>query len=328
MKAVLYTNRRADRILKLADDFSALQWSIVWSPEEYEREIRDAALCVLSNRICTPELGAALRRGRGPSLQWIHFCSAGIERGVNMGLPRDLPVTTSARAKSPVCAEHAMTLLLASSRRLWEIRKNQNRHYWARVEMNHTMRSVEGQTLVLIGLGGIGAEVARKAQAFDMRVIAVSRGAPICPGVERVVPRERMREALAEADAVIVCTASDPSSYRLIDAKAFAAMKPTAYLINIARGEVLDEVALIAALREKRIAGAAIDVADQEPLAADSPLWDMPNVIITPHVSGAGSTNDYFRQRAIFGENLARFEAGEPLQNLFNFGEGRTAVSA
>ena len=319
MKGVLYTNRRADRILNLTTDFPAVDWAVVWSPEEFEREIKTASFTVLSNRICIPELGAALRRGRTATLKWIHFCSAGIERGVNMGLPDDVPVTTSARAKAPVCAEHAMTLLLASSRRLPELHENQARHYWARVEMNYTMRSIEDQTLCLIGMGGIGAEITRKAAAFDMRVIAVSRSAEPIPGVERVFPRERMAEALGQADAVILATSSDPSSFRLIDAAAFAAMKPTAYFINIARGELVDEPAMIAALREKRIAGAAIDVADEEPLAADSPLWDMPNVIITPHVSGAGSINDYHRQKALFGENLARFQAGRPFNNLFNF---------
>jgi phosphoglycerate dehydrogenase-like enzyme len=323
MKAIMYTNRRADRILKFTEAFSDLDWAVVWSCEEFEHELADADFVILSNRICTPALGAALSRSRTPLLKWIHFSSAGIERGVNMGLPRDIPVTTSARAKAPVCAEHAMTLLLASSRRLPELRENQNRHYWARNEMNFTIRSVEEQTLVLIGLGGIGAEVARKAKAFDMRVIAVTRGAPATAHVDEVMGRENLTDALAQADAVVVATASDPSSYHLMNEAAFAAMKETAYFINIARGEIVDEAALIAALQEGRIAGAAIDVAETEPPAADNPLWDMNNVIISPHVSAAGSLNDYFRLKEIFADNLARFVAGQPLENLFHFDEHR-----
>jgi phosphoglycerate dehydrogenase-like enzyme len=323
MKAVMYTNRRADRILQFTSDFPELDWAVVWSPAEFEHEVADANLIILSNRICTPELGAALVRGRTDHLRWVHFSSAGIERGVNMGLPRDIPVTTSARAKAPVCAEHAMMLLLASSRRIWEIRENQERHYWARNELNFTMRSIEGQTLVLVGLGGIGAEVARKAKAFDMRVVAVTRGATPTTDVDETVPRERMHQALREADAVIVATASDPSSLHLIDSRAFAVMKETAYFINIARGEIVDEDALVAALRGGKIAGAALDVAEDEPLDPESPLWDMDNVIITPHVSAAGSTNDYFRLRKLFADNLNRFLSGLPLDNLYHFDNAR-----
>jgi phosphoglycerate dehydrogenase-like enzyme len=322
MKAVMYTNRKADRILQFTTDFPDLDWAVVWSPEEFEREVADADLVVLSNRICTPELGAALARGRTDHLRWVHFSSAGIERGVNMGLPRDIPVTTSARAKAPVCAEHAMMLLLASSRRIWEIRENQQRHYWARNELNFTMRSIEGQTLVLVGLGGIGTEVARKAKSFDMRVVAVTRGAVPTTDVDETVPREKMGEALRDADAVIVATASDSSSFHLINSDAFAAMKETAYFINIARGEIVDEDALVSALRTGQIAGAALDVAEDEPLNPASPLWDMENVIITPHVSAAGSTNDYYRLKALFEENLNRFRLGEPFDNLYHFDDG------
>lgn len=323
MKAVMYTNRRADRILQFQADFPEFDWAIVWSPGEFEREVADADFVVLSNRICTPELGAALTRGRTDQLRWIHFSSAGIERGVNMGLPRDIPVTTSARAKAPVCAEHAMMLLLASSRRIWEIRDNQQRHYWARNELNFTMRSIEGQTLAIVGLGGIGIEIARKAKSFDMKVIAVTRGAAPTANVDKIVPRESICEALRDADAVVVATASDPSSFHLIDSNAFAAMKETAYFINIARGEIVDEGALITALRGRRIAGAALDVAEDEPLDPENPLWDMENVIITPHVSAAGSTNDYFRLRALFAENLNRFLSGRPLDNLYHFDNAR-----
>jgi phosphoglycerate dehydrogenase-like enzyme len=185
------------------------------------------------------------------------------------------------------------------------------------------MRSIEGQTLVLVGLGGIGAEVARKAKSFDMRVVAVTRSAVPTSDIDEAIPRERMCEALRDADAVVVATASDPSSFHLIDSDAFGAMKDTAYFINIARGEIVDEDALISALRAGQIAGAALDVTEDEPLDPESPLWDMENVIITPHVSAAGSANDYFRLRALFAENLNRFRSRRPLDNLYHFDDGR-----
>jgi phosphoglycerate dehydrogenase-like enzyme len=156
-----------------------------------------------------------------------------------------------------------------------------------------------------------------------MRVVAVTRGATPTTDVDETVPRERMHQALREADAVIVATASDPSSLHLIDSRAFAVMKETAYFINIARGEIVDEDALVAALRGGKIAGAALDVAEDEPLDPESPLWDMDNVIITPHVSAAGSTNDYFRLRKLFADNLNRFLSGLPLDNLYHFDNAR-----
>jgi phosphoglycerate dehydrogenase-like enzyme len=237
-----------------------------------------------------------------------------------MGLPADVPVTTSAGAKATVCAEHAITLLLAASRRLWEIRAAQDRHYWARVELNFTIRSLEAGTLAVIGIGGIGREVARKAKAFDMTVIGVSRAPAPTANFDAVMPRQRMADALAQADAVIVTTSSDPANHRLIDAAALGAMKQSAYLVNVARGEIVDQAALVDALTSGGIAGAALDVTDPDPLPSESPLWDMENVIITPHVSAAGSRIGYERLRAIFAEELANLEAGTPFEHLYRGG--------
>jgi phosphoglycerate dehydrogenase-like enzyme len=318
MKAVIYTNRREDRILEFAKDFPDIEWSIVWSSGELEAAVADTTLVVFSNRICTPEVGAALRRGAGAALRWVHSHSAGIERLSVMGVPEGVPITYSAGAKAPVCAEHGMMLLLALSRRIWELDAAKARHYWARREMNFTIRSLEGETLVIIGLGGIGREVARKAKAFDMRVVAVSREARAGADIDAVLPRERLHEALRDADAVIIATDSDATSRKMMDRAAFAAMKPTAYLVNIARGEIVDQDALVAALREGRIAGAATDVADPEPLDPGNPLWDMENVIISPHVSAAGNNVSYRRLKALFEGELQRFRAGRPFAHAFD----------
>ncbi len=321
MKAVIYTNRRADPIIRFADDFPDLDWSIVWSVDTCEAEIGDADILILSNRICTPELGAALARARTDSLGWIHSHSAGLERAVNMGLPGNIPVTYSPGAKALGCAEHAMTLMLALTRRLWDLREAQRRHLWVRAEINPAIRGLHGATLAIVGLGGIGRDVARKAKAFDMRVIGISRSAASSPDVDQVFPREKMLEALSQADAVVIATASDVSRYHLIGARALAAMKPTAYVVNVARGEILDEAALAQALKDGKIAGAALDVTDPEPLTPESPLWDMENVIISPHVSAAGF-DSYENLKHIFAENLRRLGAGEPLRNLLETGGG------
>jgi len=318
MKAVIYTNRREDCVLEFRDDFPEIDWTIVWSPGDLEAAVGDASLVIFSNRICTPEVGAALRRGAGDALKWVHSHSAGIERISTMGIPQGVPLTYSAGAKAPVCAEHAMMLLLALSRRIWELRAAQARHHWARREMNFTIRSLESETLVIVGLGGIGREIARKAKAFDMRVVGVSRAGIAGGDIDAVVPRERLAEALAQADAVIIATESDPTSRRMMNAAAFAAMKPTSYLINISRGEIVDQEALTHALETGRIAGAAMDVADPEPLDPGSPLWDLENVIISPHVSAAGNNVSYRRLKELFAGELARFRAGEPFAHRFD----------
>ncbi len=318
MKAVIFTNRREDRILEFQNDFPEIEWTVVWSAEDLEAAVGDATLVLFSNRICTPDVGAALRRGASEKLKWVHSHSAGIERISTMGIPAGVPLTYSAGAKAPVCAEHAMMLLLALSRRIWELNAAKAERYWVRREMNFTIRSLESETLVLLGMGGIGREVARKAKAFDMHVIGVSRTGEAGGDFDAVVRRADLLDVLPEADAVVVATDSDPTSRKMMNAAAFAAMKPTAYLVNIARGEIVDQDALAAALEGGVIAGAGLDVADPEPLDAESPLWRMDNVIISPHVSAAGNNVSYRRLKELFAGELARFKAGEPFAHAFD----------
>jgi phosphoglycerate dehydrogenase-like enzyme len=313
MKAVIYPFGRDDAITGLADDFPELAWAVVTSPEELGREVADAEILVTSNRVCTPAYGEALRRN-ARKLRWMFFSSSGIERGVAAGLPQGVRVSNSTGVKATMVSEHAMTLLLALLRRLPECQAHQRAHLYTRNETNAKMRTLEDATVCVFGRGMIGRELVRKLQAFDARVIAVSRTTADAVDLAAVYPRERRREALALADAVVICTAGDETSYRLIGAAEIAAMKPSAYLVNVARGEIVDEAALIAALREGRLAGAGLDVNEVEPLPPDSPLWNMPNVLLSPHVAGGGSTG-YFMHRKLFEQNLARLKAGEPLIN-------------
>jgi phosphoglycerate dehydrogenase-like enzyme len=192
---------------------------------------------------------------------------------------------------------------------------SQHAHRWQRDEANAKIGTLEGAVVCVIGLGAIGREVARKARAFDARVIAVSRAGAAGGDIDQVFARQRIGEALALADAVVICTSSDETSFHMIDAVALAAMKPTAFLVNVARGDIVDGAALVAALAAGRLAGAALDVAEVEPIAPDSPLWDAPNMIISPHIAGGGSTG-YPQQKALFAKNLARLAAGEPLLNI------------
>ena len=315
MKAVLYTFHDDDPVAGLREDFPRLNWVIARSAEEVGREAGDADILVLSNRVCTPALGEALRNGGGATVRWIHFVTSGIERGLAMGLPEGAIVSNSAGVRSPTVAEHALALLLALVRQLPALRVPQSARQWARVEMGPKIASLQGMTVCIVGLGSIGREIARKLMAFDAKCIGVSRTPAKGGGIQPVFPRERIGDAFAMSDAIVVATTADDSSRHLVGAAAFARVKRGAFLVNIARGQIVDEEALIAALRDGRLGGAGLDVTEVEPLPEGSPLWDLPNVIVTPHVAGAGA-RDYDQQKNLFGENLERFVAGKPLLNL------------
>jgi phosphoglycerate dehydrogenase-like enzyme len=176
----------------------------------------------------------------------------------------------------------------------------------------------------LVGIGSIGTAVARLAKAFGMQVIGVGRdqaGSRAVPGVDRILPRAQLPVLLSDADYVVVAVADTPETRGMIGAPELAAMQPDAVLINVARGTVVDEGALIAALRAGRLAGAALDVFAHEPLTRESPLWELPNVLLTPHV--AAYVSDYL-PRAItqFADNVRRFLAEAPLLNQFDRGRG------
>jgi phosphoglycerate dehydrogenase-like enzyme len=315
MKAVLYPFGQDEPIVALTRDFAQLQWVVVGSPAEVAREIGDATILVTSNRVCSAAYGEALRANATLSLRWIHFTSAGIDGGLRMGLPAGVTVTNSTGVKAAMVSEHALALLLALVRGLPELQSDQRARRWRHDAAFAAMRTLEDAVVCIIGLGAIGRAVARRAKAFDARVIAVSRAGVAGGDIDEVFPRERLADALARADAVVICTSSEPTSHHLIGADALAAMAPKAFLVNVARGDLVDGVALAVALQAGRLAGAALDVIEVEPLQSSSLLWDLPNVIVSPHVAGGGSTG-YAQQKVLFAENLARLAAGELLVNV------------
>jgi D-2-hydroxyacid dehydrogenase (NADP+) len=217
-------------------------------------------------------------------------------------------------------SQHAMALILAMARRLPEARDNQAKHEWRGMisDLDRREDELTGKTLLIIGLGRIGGRLAGLAKAFDMEVIGVRRdpaaGANRADSVHRF---DRLPELLPRADFVALTCPLTPKTENLIDAKALAAMKPSAYLINVARGKVVNEPALLEALEKKRIAGAALDCVWEEPLPATSPLWTIPNVLITPHT--AGETRKYEDNVIdLLMENLGRLWRGEKeLKNQF-----------
>lgn len=258
----------------------------------------------------------------GGGIRWLALPSAGADGAVRAGLVRPGgPVVTDARGvhAAPI-AEFVFSLLLLWARSWPEMLAAQRERTWPRGEAKRPLRGRElrGTTLGIVGLGAIGREVARLGRAFGMRVIATRRSAAEGErdaDVDALLPTARLRELLGESDYVVIATPSTPETYHLIGANELRAMTPSAFLVNIARGDVVDEAALIAALQAGRPAGAGLDVFEEEPLPASSPLWTMPNVIIAPHVSGS-SDRIAARFTDLFLENIARYRAGQPLLNV------------
>jgi phosphoglycerate dehydrogenase-like enzyme len=261
----------------------------------------------------TRELLAAARKVR-----WIQSPSAGVD--FLLALPElvesEIILTNTRGAHGPSIAEHVFGLLLGLTRCLPTCLAWQARKHWGRVEGYRLPRELKGATMGIVGYGAIGRAVAQRAVAFEMPVLAVDTasgsGAPFC---EAVWPPERLTELLARSDAVVIAAPYTRQTHHLIDAAALAAMKPDAYLIAVSRGGIIDEAALAEALRAGRLAGAGIDVAEREPLPPESPLWELPNVIITPHLAGSSPQKER-RCVEILRDNLLRFARGEPLLNV------------
>jgi phosphoglycerate dehydrogenase-like enzyme len=260
-------------------------------------------------------------RSRENTVRWMHFISAGREGYEELGWPPGVVVTYAGGGVSPAVAEHAMALLLALARRVPDLVSTvMPRRAFDRTLVAPKARSLEGSTLAIVGYGHIGRELARRARAFDMRVIAVARSPKRDEYLDEAVPLAQLHAALAQADAIVMAIAHTPETEHLMDEAAFAACKPGALLVNVARGPVIDQAALRRALASGRIGGAGLDVTDPEPLPAADPLWDSPNVLISPHYAGSGSPRSVQRLAAGVADNLRRLMAGEPLQHVVSAG--------
>lgn len=261
----------------------------------------------------------------GPDIRWVQSFSAGVERCVTVPALRErgILLTNMQRVAGPVMAEHVLALMLAYSRGLHFFIPERLASRWTRdLPAPGRMVTLEGKTVLVVGLGGIGVEVAKRTHALGMRVIATRASGREGPSFVSYVglPDELARLA-AEADFVVNTVPLTPATTRLFDAKFFAAVKPGAFFVNVGRGQSVVQDELIAALRSGRLGGAGLDVTDPEPLPADSPLWQMQNVILTPHVSAQSDVDDSLRM-AIAIENLRRYVAGEKLLSVVDVAKG------
>lgn len=268
--------------------------------------------------ICEPEVVDPAKQ-----LRWIFATGAGVERCVSIPAvkSRNVLVTNLRAVDSANIAEHAMALTLALARGVDKFVLNQQQARWNRSPAAK-IQTLNGKTLLVVGLGGIGTEVARRASGIGMKVVATRNSGRTGPEFVSYVGTPAELLTLAKtADVIVNATPLTPETTGIYDAKFFAALKPTAIFVNMARGGSVVTDALVAALQEGRIAGAGLDVTDPEPLPDGHPLWRAPNVIISPHVSGASDVPSEHRW-ILIGEQVRRYTAGEKMLSVVDLDRG------
>lgn len=245
-------------------------------------------------------------------LKWVHSWAAGPDKQLfDRFVESDVLLTCCKGNGAVPLAEHAIMLMLMLQRDAIGWIDAQR----ARVWHHRPHEELLGKTCAIIGTGHSGVDLALKAKAFHMRVIGMRRSGAAAPHFDRMYRRDQLHAFLAEADFVVVTAPRTPETIGMLGAAEFAAMKPTAYYVCFSRGGIAEDQALLASLLERRIAGAGLDAHDQEPLPADSPFWDTPNTIITPH-NGATTPGTHQRGLDMLIDNLKRYRAGEPLYNI------------
>jgi phosphoglycerate dehydrogenase-like enzyme len=269
-----------------------------------------------------------------PNLRWVQFHFAGVDAIVDHPLLHtDVLVTTLSGASAPQLAEYALMGMLALGRRVPRMVADKTAKKWAddRFERFRPLE-LRGATVGIVGYGSTGREVARLCRAFGATVLATKRdlrsladpgyqlkdmGDPTADLVERLYPPQAVASMASLCDFLVIAAPLTPETRGMIDRQVFAALRPTAFLVDLSRGGLVNHGALIEALTEKRLAGAVLDVYPEEPLPVGSPLWEMPNVLLSPHIAGA--SGDYFeRATELFAENLRRYLSDQPLLNLYD----------
>jgi phosphoglycerate dehydrogenase-like enzyme len=280
------------------------------APDDFAREIPDAEIVF---GFLPPALFPQAK-----ALKWVQSPGAGVDWMMRVpGLAEsDVVVTNTRGAHAPSIAEHVFALLLAMTRNMPRSISWQAEKYWGRVEGYRSSYEIKDSTMGIVGFGQIGRAIAKRAHAFEMNVLAVDAfPADGLPYVSEVWPVDRLHDLLAASDVVTVAVPYTNDTHHLFNAKAFAAMRNGSHLVAISRGGIIEEPALIEALKSGKLAGAGIDVAEHEPLPQDDPLWDAPNLLITPHIAGASGPKER-RCVEIFRDNVIRYVNGEPLNNI------------
>ena len=283
---------------------------VVHDRAEFARQLAQADAVIGSRPYLEMSAGAAQP---GARLRWVQTTTVGVDHVVPPALlaAEHLTLTRIKGPPGPLMAEHAVLLMLALSRNLPAYVENQRRHVWRREGQDWL--PLHGRTVAILGVGAGGGNLARACKTgFGMTVLGMTRTPRDIPHVDRAFGASELLHVLPEADFIVLCLPNTPATRHIINAAAFDAMRQTACLVNVSRGALIDEGALIAAMRAGRLAGAGLDVTAVDPIPADSPLWDLPNTIITPHIA----TESVQLSDAVVDfwcENLRRFAENQPL---------------
>lgn len=300
---------------KLRENFPNVDVIHLPGYENIEEHLRDAEIAIAWS--LRPEQFAAAGK-----LRWIHSPAAAVHQLMFPELVNsNVQVTNSREVHAPVVAEHVIALLCALAKKIPQAVRLQQSRIWGKDMLRPS--ELGGATLAIVGFGSIGREVAKRASALGMRLLAVRKDPDKGPGegVERVFPASELDAALVQADYVLLAAPRTTATEKLINAERLAKFKPKAYLINVSRGALVDEVALADALRNSKIAGAALDVFSDEPLPGNSPLWGLENLLITPHIA-AVTEKLWERHYVLIHENLRRYLTGEPLLGMVDKKKG------
>jgi len=279
------------------------------------RELPTADALICPDHFLSAQVVEAVKNSA--NLRWIQLLTAGYDHIKRQGAPAGITVCNAGEAYAPAVATHAVTLLLALQRHIPAVLADQKRHAWER-GFAPLLAVPSTSSIVVIGFGPIGREIGRILRALGARVIAVTRHGRPDDGADEVVAAGELASVLPQADAIMIAAAYDETTHHLINEQTLSLCKKSLLLVNIARGPIVDTRALDAALRSGTIAGAGLDVTDPEPLPPDHPLWDAPNLIITPHCSGASGILTANRLVDLACDNLDRFMAGAPLRHVVN----------
>ncbi len=289
----------------IRDEFPALDIALAGKLAEVDPHIGDADILVTFGAHLGLDAESIL--GRAKKVKWVMALGTGVDHITDVPALRPEAMVTNMHGMHGVpMTESALLSMLALAREMPRMLHNQDKHHWER----YGSRLLHGKTVGILGIGAIAEVLGPVCKAFGMKVVGVSSAKRQVPGFDRMVHRDELARAIGEFDHFVILTPLMPETRNIVDAKMLAAMKKSAFLINLARGGIVDEDALVAALRNGQIAGAALDVFEREPLPADHAFWAMSNVILSPHIGAFNA--DYIEQVLPFvKENLTRFLAGD-----------------
>ena len=313
MRAILYATLAKAELSKKLSALLGADLRVVDTPDALAAEISEAEALFIGDMLYTGKTkDAVLAQGR--KLKWMQILTAGFDNAKQFGVPAGVQVTNVGDALAPAVGLHAVSLLLTLQRQVPAFLKNQEKHGWDRsaaARLNVPL----GSTAAVLGFGYIGREIARILRALGAHVIGVSRNGAPDAGADEMAPIAKLDDVLARSDAIMIALPLDPATQHLINARTLGLCRKNAILINIARGGIIDQLALTEALKNGVIAGAGLDVTDPEPLPPDHPLWGAPNLYISPHCAGGAGNVTTERIASAAADNLERFRRGEALKH-------------